>query len=62
MTNSTIFVVIAIMALIAFTAMRQKSLTVVSGATDELHSLPRYHGYFAALMVLLPSLFILFLW
>lgn len=62
MTNSTIFVVIAIMALVAFAMVRQKSLAVVSGATNELHSLPRYHGYFAAFMVLLPSVCILVLW
>ena len=62
MTNSTIFVVIAILALAAFAMMRQKSLAVVSGATKNLHSLPRYHGYFAALMVFLPSVFVLFLW
>ncbi len=62
MTNSTIFVVIAILALIAFAAMRQRSIALVSGATNELHSLPRYHGYFAALMVVLPSLLILMLW
>ncbi len=62
MTNSTILVVIALLAVIAFAVVRQKSVAVVSGATDTLHSLPRYHGYYASLMVLLPGLAVLALW
>lgn len=62
MTNATIFVVIAFMALVAFAMVRQKSVALVKGATDQLHSLPRYHGYYAAIMVALPSLVILLLW
>ncbi len=62
MTNSTILVLIALMAMFAFAFMRQKSVAVVGGATEALHSLPRYHGYFAALLVLLPGLLVLVLW
>lgn len=62
MTNATILVVIALLGLLAFVAVRQKSVAFVSGATDELHSLPRYHGYYAAVMVSLPSLLILLFW
>ncbi len=62
MTNATIVVVLALMALIAFAVVRQRSVALVAGATDQLHSLPRYHGYYAALMVALPGLVVLVLW
>lgn len=62
MTNFTIFVVIAAMALIAFATVRQRSVAAVDGATAKLHSLPRYHGYLAALRISLPCLFIFLLW
>lgn len=62
MTNATIFVVIALLGLFAFVAVRQRSVALVSGATDQLHSLPRYHGYYAAVVVSLPSLLVLLLW
>lgn len=62
MTNSTIFVAVAAMALIAFAVMRQRSVAIVDGATDQLHSLPRYHGYLAAVRISLPCIFIFLLW
>lgn len=62
MTNATILVVIALLGLFAFAAVRQRSVALVSGSTNKLHSLPRYHGYFAAVMVTLPSLLVLLLW
>ncbi len=62
MTNATILVVIALLGLLAFLVVRQRSVMLVSGATDQLHSLPRYHGSYAAVMVCLPSLLVLLLW
>lgn len=62
MTNSTIFVAIAVMALVAFALVRQTSVKMVNGATRQLHSLPHYHGYFAAVSVVLPCLMVFLLW
>lgn len=62
MTSSTIFVVIAVMALAAFALIRRRSVESVDGYTDQLHSLPRYHGYLGAACVFLPSLIVLLFW
>lgn len=62
MTNSTLFVAIIALALIAFAVLRQRSIASVDGATDKLNSQPSYHGYFASLSVLIPCLLVLLLW
>ncbi len=50
------------MAMISFALVRQKSVAIVGGATQQLHSLPRYHGYYAAVRVFAPCLFLFLLW
>lgn len=50
------------MAIISFVLIRQKSIAVVDGSPQQLHSLPRYHGYFAAVRVFVPCAFIFLLW
>ncbi|TNE60675.1 MAG: phosphate ABC transporter permease subunit PstC [Alphaproteobacteria bacterium] len=62
MTNSAIFFVLVLLALVAFATARQRSLRVVDGDTAKLHSLPRHYGYFAATCVLVPGLLVLALW
>lgn len=62
LTNFTIFAAIAVMAMISFALIRQRSVAVVGGATQQLHSLPRYHGYFAAVRVFIPCIFLFLLW
>lgn len=62
MTNTIIFWAIAVMAMIAFAFAKQKSVSSVAGATSRLNSLPRYHGYVAAIRVVLPCAFIFLLW
>lgn len=62
MTISTIFTVIAVLALIGFSAARQRSVALVGGDTAKLHSLPRHYGYFGTACVLLPSTAVFVLW
>lgn len=62
MTNSTIYVAIAIMALMAFVLLRRAALLRVNGNVDNLHSLPRYHGYYAAVTVALPCIIVATSW
>ncbi|MFC3051190.1 phosphate ABC transporter permease subunit PstC [Kordiimonas pumila] len=62
MTSSVIFVIVSVLALLAFAIVRQKALASVDGDTSKLHSLPRHYGYFAASCVLLPSLLVFILW
>ena len=50
------------MAILSFALIRQKSVVVVGGVTQKLHSLPRYHGYFAAVRVFVPCAFLFLLW
>ncbi len=62
MTSSAIFIIILLLALIAFSVSRQKALMGVGGKPAQLHSLPRHYGYFAATCVLLPSLLVFVFW
>lgn len=62
MTSSAIFIIILLLALIAFAMSRQKALMGVRGKPSKLHSLPRHYGYFAATCVLLPSLLVFAIW
>ena len=59
-------IVLAIIALsvAAFYMGRARSLTLAGGPrrTVRLHSLPGYHGYYTALMCLLPALALTLLW
>jgi len=62
MTSSTIFVTIAVLALLAFAMVRQTALSRVDGDTTKLHSLPRHYGYFGASWALLPALLVFVVW
>jgi len=62
MTNSAIFITIAVLALIAFAVGRQRSIVSAKGKISGLHSLPRHHGYFAASCTMIPALAIFTLW
>jgi len=62
MTSSAIFVILSVLALLAFAIVRQRALSSVNGETIKLNSLPRHYGYFGASCVLLPSLLIFILW
>ncbi len=60
----TLILILACLAVAAYTAGRQRSLASVGGARHimKLHSLPGYYGYFAALWCLLPALMMMLLW
>jgi len=71
MQATTLTLVLIGLALAAFFLGRERSLSVVPGAsgggagrrhTSALHSLPGYYGYYVAIWVLLPALFILCGW
>ena len=62
MTTSTVFVISIIIALIAFTNVRQRALVSVQGNPSHLHSLPRHYGYYAATCVFLPAFLVFIAW
>ncbi len=54
--------VIAVLALVGFLVGRQRAVASAGGNIRVLHSLPVYYGWHGALMVLVPSLFVLAAW
>lgn len=54
--------VIAVLALVGFLVGRQRAVASAGGNIRILHSLPVYYGWHGALMVLVPSLFVLAAW
>ena len=62
MSTSTIFMLLMLLTLVAFIAIRQRSLKIAGFRSRDLHSLPRHYGYFAAACVVLPGLSIITLW
>ena len=64
MQITTIVLLLLGIALAAYYANSRRALTLAGGPAmiRRLHSLPAYHGYFAALLCLLPALGVLFVW
>jgi phosphate transport system permease protein len=64
MQTTTLILILLALAGAAFIFGRDRSLQLVGGPRRlrDLHSLPGYYGYFAAIWVLLPALFLLLLW
>jgi phosphate transport system permease protein len=64
MQNTTLIIVLALMAATAFYLGRERSLALVPGPrkTLKLHSLPGYYGYFTAIWALLPALALFLIW
>ncbi len=64
MDLTTLFIVLAGLAFVAFHAGRSRSLALAGGTgrAGSLHSLPGYYGYFAALWSLLPALLLVTVW
>ena len=60
MRASLVFLIVALLALAAFAAGRQRALAASAGA--RLHSLPGYYGWYAALWCGLPGLAIALAW
>ncbi len=64
MRFTTLLLVMAAMATVAFLLGRHRSIVSAGGhgAIRRLHSLPRYYGYYAALWCLIPGLLLLVGW
>ncbi|MEO7775495.1 MAG: phosphate ABC transporter permease subunit PstC, partial [Steroidobacteraceae bacterium] len=64
MTNSVFLLAVGALSGIAYWMGKQRSLALVGGTRGarNLHSLPSYHGWLAALWSALPALLILALW
>ncbi|MGF1477526.1 MAG: phosphate ABC transporter permease subunit PstC [Geminicoccaceae bacterium] len=54
---NAVYVLIALAA-IAFTVGRSRAMVTASGNTAKMHSLPGFHGWYMAIAVLMPALFI----
>ncbi|MDG1463096.1 MAG: phosphate ABC transporter permease subunit PstC [Gammaproteobacteria bacterium] len=64
MRLSTIILTLAVVAIAAFVAGRQRALASAGGARQmrDLHSLPNYYGYQTAIAAVLPALALLIVW
>ncbi len=64
MQLTTVILILGLVGLSAFYLGRSRAIRVggMTGATRNLHSLPEYYGYFAALATTIPALAILLAW
>ena len=64
MQNTTLILLLALIATAAFFAGRGRSLALVGGHghRSRLHSLPGYYGYFVGLWCILPALALVLVW
>lgn len=62
MPVSWILLIVIALAVIGFVAGRSRALADAGGSARELHSLPSYYGYNAALFALVPALGVLIVW
>jgi len=62
MTPSLIVAILLLLSLAGYWLGRRAVLGMASGDFRRLHSLPRYYGYYVALLTLLPALLLLVLW
>ncbi len=62
MQKSTLLFLLVLLSAAAYHLGRRRSLQIAGGTVRNLHSLPSYYGYFAALWCGFPALLVLFLW
>jgi len=62
MQKSTLLFLLVLLTAAAYHIGRRRSLQVAGGAVRNLHSLPSYYGYYAAIWCGIPALLTLFLW
>jgi phosphate transport system permease protein len=64
MQLSTLLLLLIAMAVMAFVLGRQRAISSVGGyaSVRDLHSLPKYYGYYSAVWVGLPGLLLVMLW
>jgi phosphate transport system permease protein len=62
MSFTYVFLVIAILAVVAFFLCRMRALASAHGEARDLHSLQTYYGWHGVVMVVVPALLVLFVW
>ena len=62
MTPISLIVCLALFSTIAFWVGRKRSIVVANGRVRDLHSLPAYYGYYAAIWCGIPAFIIWCLW
>lgn len=62
MSLSVILIALLLLSLAGYWLGRRSAVRLVAGDIRQLHSLPRYYGYYVALWVGLPMLLLLVLW
>ncbi len=62
MSNLIIFLVVVAIGLAAFFLARGKALKIARGNLSALHSLPGYHGSYAAILAMLPAFIVMAVW
>jgi phosphate transport system permease protein len=62
MQKSTLLFLLLLISAYAFHIGRQRASQIVDGKVKNLHSLPNYYGYYAALWSILPALLLVFSW
>ena len=62
MTPTSLLVCLALLSAVSFWLGRKRSVAVSNGKLSNLHSLPAYYGYYAAIWCGIPAFIILCLW
>jgi phosphate transport system permease protein len=62
MTPSSLIICLVLFSVFGFWAGRKRSISVANGSLRNLHSLPAYYGYYAAIWCGIPAFIILCLW
>ncbi|WP_139557372.1 phosphate ABC transporter permease subunit PstC [Methylotetracoccus oryzae] len=62
MDKPTLLLLILVLTTAGYYFGRKRSLDIVSGKVQELHSLPSYYGYYLAMWVGVPTLLLLLIW
>ncbi len=64
MPNSTLIIVLLLLMAVAYHFGRRRSLGIVGGTSGvkQLHSLPSYYGFYAAIWCGLPAMIVLSIW
>jgi phosphate transport system permease protein len=58
----SIISIVLVIAIVAFVLARGRSIALVSGATEKLHSRPGYYGTYALIWASIPALALMALW
>src|SRR6478609_6895373 len=62
MSTSIILLCLVIIGAVAYVAARSRATALSGGRSSAMHSRSAYHGSYAAIWAVLPSLIVLFVW